>query len=306
MPEVAAAPAAAGGESGTPAGQPAPGPAKKPGETPAQAETRRLKLRIDGQEREFDESEVLANFQKGRNSAQMLTKAQQARADALKAKAEADGILGKLKDKGNIRNVLQELGYTREELRKMSEADILEAIEEEKLSPAERRAKDLERQLAERDKEKAKQDEERQQVAHKEEVARHKDEISGLFMETMEATGLPKSSSRFVMHRMAQLYMQNEEAGLESTPEEMAAHVMAGLQTEHRGVLSGLKGDALMTYLGPDVVKEVLVANLAKVRAGKGGAAPAPAAQRNPPPEAKPANPRRGRWEQIDSLIKGG
>lgn len=304
MSEGAAAPAApAGGDTGAPAPQGQPAQAAKPGETPAQAEARRLKLRIGGQEQEFDESEVIANFQKGRNSAQMLTKAQQVKEQALKAKMEAEGILGKLKDKGNIRSVLQELGYTREELRAMSERDILDAIEEEKLSPAERRAKDLERQLAERDKEKQAQEKEKQEAAYKEEVARHKDEVAGLFMETMEATGLPKSSGRFVMHRMAQLYMQNEEAGLESTPEEMAAHVMAGLQQEHRGVLSGLEGESLMTYLGPEVVKKVLAANLAKVRAGKSGGA-APVQQRNTAPAPKATvDPRRGRWAMIDELI---
>lgn len=303
MTEVASTGAA--GSAGATTMAPAPeagGATPKQGETVAQAEARRLKLRIGGQEQEFDESEVATNFEKGRNASKLLSKVEQRRQEALRAKAEADGILGRLKDKGNLVSVLSDLGYTKEDLRKMSEAQILEAIEEEKLTPAERRAKELERERDALLSEKQKQEEERKQAAHAQEVERHKDELANLFVDTMAATGLPKSSGRFVISRMAQLYAQNEEAGLESTPEEMAAHVMSGLQAEHRGVLGGLEGEALMTYLGPEVVKKVLAANLAKVKANRtNGAVVAPAVrQPTAASSAVEVNPRKGRWEVIE------
>lgn len=297
---TAAAPAAPAGAPGTPApqqGQAAP--AQKPGETPAQAEARRLKLRLGGQEVELDESEVAANYEKGRNASKLLSKVEQRRQEALKAKAEADGLLNRLKS--DPRAALRELGV---DLRKLSESTILEEIELEKMSPAERRAYEAEQKLKalQDEQEKVKQSE--QEKAHAAEVERHKDEFANLFLQTMEAAGLPKQSGRFVAHRMAHLYRQNEEAGLESTPEEMASYVMEGLKGEHRGMLSGLKGQSLVDHLGPEVVKEVLSHHLALARAkrGMGGAPPTPPPP--PPPSDAKMDPRKGRWAYIDSLTK--
>jgi len=249
---------------------------------------------------ELDESDVVANYRKGRDSAKLLSKVEQRRQEALKAKAEAEGLLGRLRS--DPRSALRELGV---DVRKFSESTMLEEIELEKMSPAERRAYEAEQRVKALEGEKQKQEEERQQAAHKEEVARHQDEFASLFLTTMEATGLPKASGRFVAHRMAHLYQQNEEAGLESTPEEMAAYVMQGLQREHRGVLSGLKGAPLLDYLGPEVVKEVLAENLARVRARKGGGLVSQAKPATPvAPAAKNLDPRHGRMGDVRKWLR--
>lgn len=298
-----AAPAAPSGATPPPAqGAPTATPpaAQKPGETPAQAEARRLKLRLGNEEVELDESEVVANYQKGKNAAQIMSAAEKRRQEVLKEKAYADGILNRLKS--DPRGVLKELGL---DVRKMSEETILQEIELEKMSPAERRAHDAEQRIKALEAEKAKQEEERNQSVHAEEVKRHADEFANLFLETMQATGLPKESGRWVAYRMAHLYRQNEEAGLQSTPEEMASHVLQGMRKEHAGVLGGLKGKALAEHLGPEVVKEILRYNLEQVRARRGGGQPPPAAPAAPPPTQN-LDPRKGRWAQIDKLIKGG
>lgn len=299
---VAATGAAPAAPGGAPTPQPGaqPNAAQKPGETPAQAEARRIKLNLDGQDVELDESEVLANYRKGRDASKLLTKADQRRQEAIRAKMEADGILNRLKS--DPRSVLRELGV---DVRGLSEKTILEEIELEKMSPAERRAYDAEQKLKAYEAEKQRAEEEQQKGARAQEVERHKDEFSSLFLQTMEATGLPKESGRFVAYRMAHLYAQNEAAGMESTPEEMAAHVMAGLEKEHRGVLGNLRGKALLERLGPEVVKNVLSAHLEGVRAKRGqGVAPAPVAK--PAAPIEPLDPRKGRWADIERLIKTG
>jgi hypothetical protein len=295
------APAPTGTTSGLAPGTPSTG-ATKQGETPAQAEARMLKRRMGDKEIELPESKVWANYDKGENAAQLLSKVEQRRQEALRAKMEADGILGRLKDKGNLRSVLQELGYTAEDLRAMSEREILSAIELEKMTPAERRAHEAEQKLKGYEDEKKKAAEEQQQAQFQEEVKKHADEFATLFVGTMEALGLPKASGRHVLPRMARLYEQNEAAGLESSPEEMASYVLEGLKKEHAGVLSGLEGDALLEHLGPDTVKKVLAAHLGKVRTRQGRpAAPVAAA-----PVSEPRVPagglhaRKGRWAVID------
>lgn len=292
MPEAATAPAGAPSPAGAP-GQPQQPNAPKPGETPAQAEARMLKRKTGNGEVEIPESEVWANYDKGRGSAQLLSKANERREEALKAKTYADGVLSRLKDKGNVREVLRDLGYTKEDLRAMSEAEIIEAINEEKMTPAERRAYEAEQKVKQYETEKQKAEREKQEAAHSEAVERHKDELANLFLSTMESTGLPKSAGRFVMHRMAHLYAQNEQAGLESSPEEMAAYVMEGFRAEHKGVVGNLKGEQLVEFLGPEAVKEVLRVHLEKARA-KRGVPGAPRVAPEPKPAA-PVDPRRGR-----------
>lgn len=307
MSEAAAA-AGAAPAGGSPApGAPKSGqpPAQKQGETPAQAEARRVKLRLGDQEVELDERELATNYQKGRDASKLLSKVEQRRQEALRAKMEADGILGRLKDKGNLRTVLRDLGYTAEDLRSMGEREILDAIELEKMTPAERRAYEAEQKLKEYEAERDKVKQTEAEKARAEEVARHKDEFAGLFLATFEGLGLPKQSARFVMHRMAHLYQQNEAAGLESTPEEMASYVLEGIRNEHRGVLSGLEGEALIEHLGPDVVKKVLSVHLAKARAKRGmGGQEQPQRVAQAQPEAK-MDPRKGRWALIEQMTKG-
>jgi hypothetical protein len=288
------APTPAAPQPGTAPGQPA---TPKQGETPAQAEARRLKLRIGDQEQEFDETEVITNFQKGRNASQLLSKADQKRQEALKARAEADGILNRIKS--DPLGTLRELGI---DVRGMSEQAILREIELEKMTPAERKAHDLEQKLKGFEDEKKQAEREQQEAQHREAVQKHADEFATLFVGTMEKLGLPKSSGQHVVPRMARLYQQNEAAGLESTPEEMASYVLEGLKKEHAGVLSGLEGDALLEHLGPDTVKKVLAANLGKVRTRQGRPA-APVAAAVPEPRATPAgglHARKGRWAVID------
>lgn len=299
----AAAPPAPSGSPGAlaPGAQPNATPGQKPGETPAQAEARRLKLRLGDKDVELDESEVVANYEKGRNADRLLSKASERRQEALRAKAEAEGLLTKLKK--DPRAALRELGV---DVRKLSEATILEEMEIEQMTPEQRRAYDAEQKLKEYEAEKQRAEEEKQQAVHQEEVQRHQEEFSNLFLETMEKAGLPRGSARFVAYRMAHLYAQNEAAGLESTPEEMAAHVLQGVQAEHRGVLSGLRGKPLLDYLGPEAVREVLAAHLEGVRARRGAVAappPQPRQQATQPAPAKPS--RNGRWDQIEALIAG-
>lgn len=288
MPESAPAPAGAPSPAGAP-GQPQQPNAPKPGETPAQTEARMLKRKTGNGEVEIPESEVWANYDKGRGSAQLLSKVEQRRQEALKAKAEADGLLKRLKD--DPRAALRELGV---DVRALSERTILDEIELEKMTPAERKLYEREQEIKKWETEKQKAEREKQEAAHAEEVERHKDELANLFLSTMEATGLPKSSGRFVMHRMAHLYAQNEQAGLESSPEEMAAYVMEGFRAEHKGVVGNLKGEQLVDFLGPEAVKEVLRFHLEKARAKRGLPAGAPRVAPEPKPAA-PVDPRRGK-----------
>lgn len=268
-----------GGDAG---GDAADVPAQGAQPTPAQA--RKVRLLLGGKEQELDESHVLTNYQKGLNASQLLSKVEQKRQEALKKLAQAEGLIGRAKKDPLV--FLRELGVDTAE---MSQREILDAIRLEQMTPEQRRLHEMEKKIRGHEEEKQKAEEEKQKAAHAAEVEQHKDTLASLFLETMERTGLPKSSGRFVISRMASLYAQNEQAGLESTPDEMAEHVLAGLKAEQQGMLGGLEGEALLSHLGPEVVTKVLQANLARVRQKKGVSgvtqqqAPVPRAAAKPP-----------------------
>lgn len=256
------------------------------GAQPTSAQARRLRMVLDGKEQEFDEDHVRTNYQKGLSASKLLTKADQRRQEALKAKSEAEGLYSRLKK--DFWGVAKELGIDTAE---MSQKEILDQIRLEQMTPEQRRMHEMEQRLKGHEDEKKKAEDEKKKTAHGQEVEKHKNELASLFLETMERTGLPKSSGRFVISRMASLYAQNEDAGLESTSDEMAEHVMAGLRAEQQGMLGGLEGDALLSHLGPEVVTRVLQANLARVRQKRGVSGPT---QQQAPVPRTPAKPPAG------------
>lgn len=262
---------------------------------PQQAQTpRMLKLMMDGKEVEYPESEVVGNFKKGRESAKLLTLAQQRREEALREKAATEGLVAKLKKGGaEGRAALRALGV---DPAKMGEEEILEMIRMEKMSPAEKERYELQQKIKGFEDEKKKAEDEKKTAAHEAEKQRHMDELGGLFAEALTKTGLPRAAAPALFPRMAALYAQNEEAGLESTPEEMAHHVMEGVRETQKAMYGRLKGQELLDFIGPEVLKEILNANLQRNSMGR--VPGVPQQSRQPRPVAKPAgakdNPRTG------------
>jgi hypothetical protein len=283
------------------AAQPQPGQQEKPpGETP---ESKRIRLRLEAdREEEFDESTLAGLVKRGKNSAQLMSKAQQRFADAEKRAADVDAKLARIKS--DPFGVLRELGV---DPRGLSEQEILRAIEEEKeraLPPEERalrerarKADEYERQLKERE-DKAKQDEEDAETEH------HRQAFDTVFSESLQIAGLPKTSVRRAMPYVAQLYKAMLEAGEEPSPQDAAAHAVEGLRAEQRALIQGMSVEELNAWLGDDVMKAVRKHDLERYRAQRnGGGVPPP----KPPPEPKPAPKvvsKRGRWDLIDQYVK--
>ena len=92
-------------------------------------------------------------------------------------------------------------------------------------------------------------------------------------------------SRTVVLPMMAEIAEAALDYGVELTPAQMAAEANKRLETIHRRQVQGLKGDALLKYLGEDVVNEAIRAKLAGVR-GATAKAPTP-----PPPARKPDVP---------------
>lgn len=283
------------------AGQTQPGQQERPaGETP---EAKRIRLRLEAdREEEFDESTLAGLVRRGKNSAQLMSKAEARFRDAERKAAEVEAKLARLKS--DPFGTLRELGV---DPRTLSEQEILRAIEEEKeraLPPEERALRERARKADEYERQLKEREEAAKAEAENAEVERHKEEFANLFTQAMEATGLPKSSARRVMHYTAQVYAAAEKAGEQVDPHDAAAYAVENIRAEQRAIIQGMSVEELHAWLGEDVMKAVRKHDLERYRAQRtGGAVPPP----KPPPEPKPAPKvvsRRGRWDLIEQYAK--
>lgn len=233
-------------------------------ETPAQAAARKLKLKIDDKEVELDESEIVGNYKRGKNAAQLAAAAEKKAREAAqreerlaREKAELDARLSRLKDPKEARKLLKEMGL---DVRSMSVEEIQEAIEEERkaaeLTPEQKRIKELEEREAKRLAEEEKAKKEEADKAYAADVEKHTEELSSLFLSVLEQAGLPKGSARRAFPYVASLYQAAEAAGEQVDPALAAEHIRARFSEEHDWLWRNQDGklnlEALKARLKPE------------------------------------------------------
>ena len=101
---------------------------------------------------------------------------------------------------------------------------------------------------------------------------------------------------------MAEIAESALDYGVELTPGQMAAEANKRLETIHRRQVQGLKGEALLKYLGDDVVTEAIRAKLAATKGSVAApSAPPPPPARKPSTEAprKPMTPQEWRMKHL-------
>lgn len=294
---------------------PAQGAAQRPGETKAEA-VARYKADLGEGEREYDRSHLEGLAKKGRESARLLSKAEEKAQAAAKKEAETEKRLARFKSKdvAEIRAALREMG--------VDELSLANAVGSEKLAEMDLTPEQKEiRALKAKEAERLKQDEEAKgketEAKRAAEVERHKETLSETFMQAMEIAKIPKSSARVAFSRLAMLYQAADGMGLQVTPEQAADVMRNGLKEEHKSLYSRkneqgaeeLDVDALESTLtewfGEDGWKAINRKAVARYKAQKAQGSIAPPAPRE---ETQPdaAKPQRGRnfWKDLNERLK--
>lgn len=227
----------------------APSPAQK-------AEVARMmKLKVDGQELELPESEVVALAQQGRSAAKRFQEAAQTRKEAEQIIAFA---------KANPTEFFQKTGMN---ARQWAEDYLMGEIKREAMSPEQKKAWENEERLKsyEKREKNAKIEAERAQMAQLE--RQHMENYDKMFVEALTASGLPKTP--FTVMRMAQLTLSAEKKGIPVNSQQIAKLVREDYITEQKALFGATEGDALLEMLGKDVVKKLSKAQLSKYKASK-------------------------------------
>ena len=242
-PAAPAAPASA-----TPAGPAAPAAA-----APAQAEIRKMKLKLDGHEVELPESEVIAYAQQGKVASQRFQEA-----SALKKQAEQ--IMQAAKS-----NPVEFFKQTGLDPRQWSEQYLLEQLQIEAMSPEQKKARENEDRLRkyeanEKAQKEAKQNEERLEMQKE-----HHDRYEKLFISALNESGLPRT--KFTIKRMAELQLINIKNKYELNAGQLAKIVREDYISEQKALFGAAEGDQLLELFGPELIKKLSKAQIAQLKA---------------------------------------
>lgn len=252
-PQAPTPSAPSNGSGNTASAQPTKPTAGAPTPAPTPAQTQRmLKVKLDGKEIDVPESEVLAGYQQGKVANQRFQ-------EAAALKKQADEILAF--GKANPKEFLAKMGMN---VRQWAEEYLIKELEVEAMSPEQKKARENEDELR-KYKENEKKDAERKKQAEIDGLTNQKrQEFDVMFTQALTESGLPKTP--FTVKRMAELQLINIKKKLELNAQQLAKLVKEDYAAEHKSLFGALDGDQLIEALGPELVKKLSKAQIAKLK----------------------------------------
>lgn len=268
------------------------------------AEIRKLKLKMDGQDLELPEEEVIKLAQQAGVSNKRFQ-------EAAAIKKQAEQVVEFLK--ANPAEALKHLGI---DVRKFSEDTLMEMIKREQESPEQKqireqqdklrayaqKEKELEEARIQREQEEARTKAEQEQSAKTQKLIQEYDE---LFTKALASSDLPKNA--FTVKRMAELQRINVRKGMELSADQLAKIVKEDYENEHKERISAYKtqdgkldGAKLLEMLGAEAEKAIQKALVARVKARKEQKFATPVGESDAPkPKAQ------GSWREFQKRKRG-
>ena len=148
--------------------------------------------------------------------------------------------------------------------RQIAEQYLAGQLEEQMLSPEEKRMRDNNARLKqyEEQEKQAKEQKEAEQMSKAEEF--YAKDFESKIMKGLSSQGIPKTSR--TVKRMAELMSKNLEHNLELEPEHLAEIVKADYLQEMKEMFGASEGDILLKLLGDDIANKIRKSDLARLR----------------------------------------
>jgi len=228
------------------------------------------KAKIDGEEQEFDVSnpedveELLKGYQLAVGAGKRFEEAAALRKQAQQDTKMASELLKLLKE--NPESVLThpDIGYTEEQLQEFAEKIIAKKIEEEQLTPEQKKIKDLETQLERERQEREQATKQEQDMAIKEAQEYYENTFTEEIGKVLPKYGLPQSPK--TVSQMAQYLITAREAGADLDFDRAARMVKRDLDLWNKEVYGSLDGEQLVKTLNPQVLEKVRETLLKKAK----------------------------------------
>lgn len=198
-----------------------------------------------------------------RSAASMSYAAQQRFEEASKMRKDYETF--KSSAQKDLIQALRAEGFNNEQIREQMERWYTETyIEPETLTPEQRKLKEYESQLKKYQEQEAQKLAEQQKQQEEELTSKQREYLTGQIVTALEKSGLPKT--KFIASRMAFYMRENLLQGWEAPMDVIVQQVKQERQALMSGEVGGLEGEALIQYLGEDIVDKIRKHDLMQLR----------------------------------------
>lgn len=223
-------------------------------EAEKRAAERKWKLKIGGEEREYD----LDNPEHAdhiRRYAQKAAGADKAFEEAARLRRETESILKAAKDPQSFWEVAKTLGHDPKEL---ATKFLREVIEEESMDPRERQIKQLQAQLAQKEALERQLQEQQRQQQLEEAKKQYRGKWDAEITKALQSSALPKTD--YTVEKMARYLIaaikQEKLTGYRPEMKDIVQLVKADYQRDFQAFV-GMPVENVLEYLGPEMTKRL-------------------------------------------------
>lgn len=209
---------------------------------------RKFLLKVDGEE--FEEEFDLGDEQALIKELQLARAAKKRMAEAQDAKRKAFEIVqGFEKDPASILKRLGPKGY------EYAEQVLLEKLQNEMLTPEQRKMAEYEAKLKQYEEMERSQKEEQEKSQQSAIEAKHAEHYQKVIIDALDKSGLPKTPD--MAKRAAYLLQKNLELGLDLDASDLVSEMKKDVLSMVRGLVGSAEGDQLLEILGQDTAKKI-------------------------------------------------
>lgn len=264
--------------------------------TPKPPNIKKYKVKVDGQD--VEESLNLDDEEAIKRHIQMSKAAMKRMNEAAMTKKQAENFIRRLQQDPVSVLTDPNLGVN---FREVAEKYLLSQIQDEMLSPEQKRVQQAEKIIREREQEQKKLQEQREAQEMAQLQSHYANEHDRKISEALSSSGLPKTPR--TVKRMAELMFQNLNMGLNLQPSQLVQIVKEDYYAEMRELFGASEGDMLLNILGDDVANKIRKHDLAKLRAGQPSFAQR--SQSAPAPKEETKRMSKEEWkEYLDKKVR--
>lgn len=219
-----------------------------------QEQIRKYKVKINNEELEVDEDELLRGYQTRKAADEKFR-------EAAMARKQVEEVISMLKDEDSVFEVLSKLGY---DPRELSEKYLVKRLEEETLSPQEKELREYKRKLAEFENAKKAEEERIQEEQRITLINKYTNDYSTQVVDALETSGLPKTPH--TVKRMAYYLHQSLQRGYDLTAKDVVHLVKEDYMEEQKALFGSLDTDSITSLLGKETVEKLRKQELSKLK----------------------------------------
>jgi hypothetical protein len=223
-------------------------PGAAPGETKSETLARMYKVKVDGNEVEVDEKELLRGYAHN-------TAAEKKMQDAANARKEAETVLRMFKE--NPKEAFKALG---KDAREFAESIINDELNEAMLTDEQKQMRDYKRELEKYQSNEKLAREEYEKEQHDLSMAKYTEQLQSEIVTTLGSAGLPNTER--TVGRIAHYMQAAIAAGYENvTPTDVIEYVKNDYIADFKSFMGSMTEDQIEMFLGTDVMRKVAKAS---------------------------------------------